>query len=107
MKAVIYNEYGDSSVLKYSEIDKPRPNEDEVLIKIAATSVTPMDWKFRSGNVLLARLMSGIVKPKNQLLGVEISGRIETIGNDISSFNVGDFVYQNSIRRLPPLQVAR
>jgi NADPH:quinone reductase-like Zn-dependent oxidoreductase len=52
-----------------------------------------MDWKFRSGNVLLARLMSGIVKPRNQLLGVEISGRIETIGKSISSFKVGDFIY--------------
>jgi NADPH:quinone reductase-like Zn-dependent oxidoreductase len=93
MKAVIYSKYGDVDVLKLTELEKPIPKSNEVLIKIHATTVTPLDWKFRSGKVFLARLMSGPKKPKNPLLGTEISGVITEKGNDATLFEVDDAVF--------------
>ena len=66
MKAVVYSKYGPPEVLKLQEIEKPVVNENEVLIKIHATTVTPMDWKFRSGKIFLARLMSGLLSQRIQ-----------------------------------------
>ena len=65
MKTIMYKEYGSADVLQLVEIDIPTPKENEVLIKIHSTTVTPLDWKFRSGEVFIARLMSGLFKPKN------------------------------------------
>ncbi len=76
MKAMIYKKYGEVDVLNLAELDTPTPKNNEVLIKVHATTVTPLDWKFRSGKVFVARLMSGPSKPKNPVLGTEISGEI-------------------------------
>ncbi|MBT3242662.1 MAG: NAD(P)-dependent alcohol dehydrogenase [Bacteroidetes bacterium] len=93
MRAITYIRYGAPDVLKLAEIEKPVPCDNEVLVKIKASTVTPMDWKFRSGNTLIARLMTGIIKPKINILGVEFSGEIEETGKDISKFKIGDMIF--------------
>jgi NADPH:quinone reductase-like Zn-dependent oxidoreductase len=79
MKAVIYTKYGSPNVLKLEEIDKPIPKDNEVLIRIHATTVVPMDWRFRKGNNIVARLLSGLFKLRNPILGTEFSGEIEAV----------------------------
>ena len=93
MKAVIYNKYGSTDVLELQDIPRPVPRDNEVLIKIIATTVTPVDTTFRSGNPMFARLFTGIFKPKNAILGTELSGVIETIGKDVTRFEVGNRVF--------------
>ena len=72
---------------------KPEPKDNEVLIKVHATTVTPMDWKFREGKTLIARFMSGLLKPKTNILGVEFAGEVEAVGGNIRLFNQCDQVY--------------
>lgn len=99
MKAIIYTEYGSADVLQCKEIDKPVPKKDEVLIRIHATSVTAADINARGfvavprGFKILARLMFGIRKPKKQILGFELAGKIEAIGKDVTLFKAGDEVF--------------
>jgi len=93
MKAVIYNKYGGTDVLKVQDIPCPVPQDYEVLVKIFATSVTPVDTTFRSGNPKFARLFTGLFKPKNAILGTELSGVIEAVGKDVTSFKPGDRVF--------------
>ena len=87
MKAVIINEYGDESVLNYTETEKPAPKADEVLIKIHASAVNPVDWKIRDG----MGEMFGIELPA--ILGCEIAGTIEETGADVKNFKTGDEVF--------------
>lgn len=93
MKAVIYTKYGPPEVLQLKELEKPVPKDNEVLIKIYATTVTSVDCTFRKGEPLFSRLFTGLTKPKNQVLGSEFSGEIETIGKDVKTFKVGDQVF--------------
>ena len=93
MKAIVCTKYGPPDVLKLKEIVKPTPKDNEVLIKIHATTVTPMDWKFRSGKIFLARLLSGIIRPKNPILGTELSGVIENVGKKVKQFKKGDKIF--------------
>ena len=93
MKAVIYTKYGPPDVLKLVDTPTPSPNDTEVLVKIMATSVTPVDVAFRSGNPKIARLFTGLFKPKNPVLGTELSGAIEAVGKNVSRFSPGDRVF--------------
>jgi len=94
MKAIVYTKYGPPDVLELKEVKKPVPGDNEVLIKVCATTVTPMDWRFRNGKTLIARLlMTGLLKPKNSILGVELAGEIEAAGKDVKLFKEGDQVY--------------
>ncbi len=93
MKAVIHTKYGAPDVLEIKEVEKPVPADDEVLIKIHATTVTPVDCTFRRGDDFFARLFTGITKPKNPVLGPEMSGEVEAIGKNIERFKVGDRVF--------------
>ena len=83
MKAIVYTKYGSPDVLELKEVEKPSPKNNEVLIKVHATTVTPMDWKFRNGKTLIARFMIGLLKPKTNILGVEFAGEIEAVGKDV------------------------
>ena len=93
MKAIVYTKYGTPDVLELKEVEKPTIKENEVLVKVYATTVTPMDWRFRNGKNIIARMMSGPIKPKNNILGVELAGEIESVGKDVKLFKEGDQVY--------------
>jgi NADPH:quinone reductase-like Zn-dependent oxidoreductase len=93
MKAIIYTKYGSPEVLQVKEIEKPIPKANDVLIKLYATTVTATDCVFRRGEPKFSRLFTGLTKPKNQILGSEFAGEIESVGNDVKSFKVGDKVF--------------
>jgi len=98
MKAIVYERYGPPEVLELKEVAKPTPRDNEVLIKTNATTVTSADWRVRSLNVptgfgLIMRLVFGISKPKQPILGSELAGVIESVGKDVSKFKVGDQVF--------------
>lgn len=94
MKAVICTEYGQPEVLKIVEVAKPTLKEHEVLVKIFATTVHIGDTRIRKANPFLVRLIFGLFKPKkNMILGMEISGEIEAIGKNVTSFKAGDKVF--------------
>lgn len=88
MKAVIFNQYGSSNVLEYREIDTPKIKPDELLVKISATSVNPVDWKMRQGNL---QLISGYNFPKQ--IGADLSGVVVEVGEKVTRFQPGDEVY--------------
>ena len=92
MKAAIYKQYGPPEVLKIENLEKPEPKEDEVLIKTTAATVTATDCTFRRGEPIFARLYTGLTKPKQQILGSEFVGKIESIGSNVKTFKVGDRV---------------
>ena len=93
MKAIEYTEYGAPDVLKIIDIEKPSPKENEVLIKIFATTVTATESTFRSGDLFMTRLFTGLLKPKLKILGEELAGEIVEVGNMVSLFKVGDKVF--------------
>lgn len=102
MKAIIWTEYGPPEVLKLQEVDKPQPKNNEILIKIYASSVTMGDCEMRSlrlspGLAFFIRIFNGIKKPKRiTILGQDLAGEIEAIGEDVTSFKVGDQVFGSS-----------
>ena len=87
MKAVTINQYGDQSVLNYGDVERPEPKSDEVLVQTRAAAVNPVDWKIRAGLGELFGLKLPIV------LGCEIAGTIEKVGNDVREFKEGAAVY--------------
>jgi NADPH:quinone reductase-like Zn-dependent oxidoreductase len=92
MKAVVYTQYGSPEVLQLEEIEKPTPKQNEVLIKIYATTVTSGDARLRRADPFLVRLYFGLTKPKKPILGVDVAGVIESVGNDVKLFKEGDKV---------------
>lgn len=93
MKAVIYNKYGSPDVLQIQEIDRPSITDNEVLVRVHSASIQQTDTNFRSGTPFLARVITGLIKPKNQILGCDYSGTIKATGKNISKYSVGDEVY--------------
>jgi NADPH:quinone reductase-like Zn-dependent oxidoreductase len=92
LKALIYTKYGGPEMLEYKEVAKPLPAENEVLIKVFAVSINDWDWGLLQGD-FINRIMYGYRKPKIQILGSDISGRIESIGKNVSRFRPGDEVF--------------
>ncbi len=92
MKAILYTEYGPPDVLQLKEIERPTPNENEVLIKIHAVSVNASDWECLRGKPLYARI-GGLRKPQKRILGSDIAGRVEAVGTNVKQFKPGDEVF--------------
>ena len=92
MKAIVYSNYGSPDVLKCEEIEKPTAGDDEVLIKVRAASVNPLDWHFMRGTPYIVRIMAGLRKPKVTRLGVDVAGQVEAVGRNVTQFKPGDDV---------------
>lgn len=95
MKAFIYEKYGlPQEVLQLKEVEQPTPKDDEVLVKVHAASVNAADWYLLTGSPFMTRLAAGgLSKPKNQILGSDIAGRIKAVGKQVQGFKVGDEVF--------------
>jgi NADPH:quinone reductase-like Zn-dependent oxidoreductase len=96
MRAMVYHEYGPPDVLALQEIEKPAVNDDQVLVSVRAASVNWLDWHFLTGTPFLARLMAGLCKPKNNVLGIDLAGRVEAVGANVTQFQPGDEVFGSS-----------
>ena len=92
MKAIVYTKYGGPEVLQLKEIEKPYPKDDEVLIKVSAVSLNDWDYGLLQGD-FINRMMFGLIRPKKNILGSDIAGRIEAIGKNVKKFKPGDEVY--------------
>ncbi len=93
MKAMVYTKYGPPEVVQLMEVDKPKPGDKEVLIKVIASTVNRTDAGFRSANYFISRFWSGLLRPKYPILGCEFAGIIEEIGKGVSAFKNGDKVF--------------
>ena len=92
MKAAVFKSYGPPEVLKVEEIEKPTPKDDEVLVKVHASSVNPAEWYTMTG-LFLARMGNGLFTPKETRLGTDYAGVVEAVGKDVTQFKRGDEVY--------------
>jgi NADPH:quinone reductase-like Zn-dependent oxidoreductase len=93
MRAVVYDKYGPPEVLRLEEVDRPAPKDDEVLVKIHATTVNRTDCGWRSAKPFIGRYFTGIRRPKRRILGSELAGEVEAVGAAVSQFKVGDHVF--------------
>jgi NADPH:quinone reductase-like Zn-dependent oxidoreductase len=93
MKAVVSTKYGPPDVLELTEVGKPVPEDDEVLLKVHAASVNPADWHLLRGEPYIARLQLGLRKPKERVLGCDVAGQIEAVGENVTLFRPGDKVF--------------
>ncbi len=92
MRAVVIEKYGGPEVFELKEIEKPTPSDREVLIKVKNASVNPLDRHLSKG-ILPVRFAMGFFKPKYRVLGADVAGRIESVGKNVSQFEVGDEVF--------------
>ncbi|MGC4092743.1 MAG: NAD(P)-dependent alcohol dehydrogenase [Polyangiaceae bacterium] len=101
MRACIYEEYGPAGVVKLKEVQTPRPAPDSVLVRVHSAAVTTADWRFRASVFprifwLPGRLMVGLFRPRNPILGMDFSGVVEQVGAQVTRFRVGDSVFGSS-----------
>ena len=93
MKAIVFEKYGSPEVLKLKDVEKPTPGDNEVLIKVHAASIAFSDVAIVKGEPFIARLWSGLLKPKNSIPGSDMSGKIERVGKNVKLLQPGDEVY--------------
>ena len=98
MKAIMRSKYGSPDVLELLEINKPDPMDNQVLVRVHAAAVNPLDWHILRGEPFLVRLMGfGLLKPKHQILGADMAGRVEAVGKNVIQFKSGDEVFGSSM----------
>ena len=93
VKAAVYSRYGPPDVVQITDVEKPVPKDNEVLIEVRAASVNPADWHFMRGTPYLVRIVAGLRKPKNKRLGVDVAGQVEAVGRNVTHFKPGDQVF--------------
>ena len=93
MKAFVYTQYGSPDVLQLKEVEKPTPKDNEVLVKVHATSINAADWHLLTADIFLVRLKTGLLKPKYPILGCDIAGQVEAVGRNVRQFKPGDRVF--------------
>lgn len=93
MKAIVYRCYGSPDVLEFTDIEKPGPAANEVLVKVRAAAVNPLDWHYMRGSPYIMRLGSGIGAPTDTRLGVDFAGTVEAVGDKVTKFAPGDNVF--------------
>jgi NADPH:quinone reductase-like Zn-dependent oxidoreductase len=93
MKAILFPTYGSPDVLQLAEVEKPAPQENQVLIKVHAASANPLDWHRMRGAPIIARMGEGLRKPQNPRLGADVAGRVEMAGKNVTEFKSGDEVF--------------
>lgn len=93
MKAIVYRSYGPPDVLRLEEIEKPVPGDDQVLIRVRAASVNPLDWHFMRGTPYIVRMETGLLAPKVGRLGVDLAGQVVAVGKNVTRFKPGDEVF--------------
>ena len=93
MRAVVQDRYGPPEVLRVEDVERPSPKDDEVLIRIRATTVTQTDTHLRKARPVFWRLVLGLRRPRRRILGVELAGDVEAVGPAVTQFNVGDDVF--------------
>jgi len=93
MKAIVHRCYGSPDVIRYEDVAKPTPADDEILVKVHAASVNPLDWHYLEGTPYMVRLDGGMGRPENPRLGVDFSGTVEAVGKNVTRFKPGDDVF--------------
>ena len=98
MKAIVYREYGSPDVLGLQEVAKPVPKDDEVLVRVHAASLNPLDWHLLRGLPYIVRPTAGWLKPKRNITGVDVAGVVEAVGRNVTQFQPGDEVFGEKSR---------
>ncbi len=93
MKAILQTKYGPPEVLQLTEVEKPTPTENQVLVKVHVASVNALEWRPFTMSPIFIRLMGGLLKPKDPKLGTDIAGRVEAVGSNVTEFQPGDDVF--------------
>jgi NADPH:quinone reductase-like Zn-dependent oxidoreductase len=100
MKAIVFHRYGSPDVLALEERELPTPKDDQVLVRVHAASVNPVDWHRMRGQPYFMRASEGLTKPKNTGLGADLAGRVESVGSSVTHVQPGDEVFGMSVRTL-------
>ncbi len=93
MKAIHYTEYGSPDVLRLVDVPTPSPKDDEILIRVRAAAANPLDWRLMRGSPYGIRIMSGLRKPRDARLGVDVAGRVEAVGANVTEFRPSDEIF--------------